>query len=322
MATKSKVGFFLCIVLFTGLLRAQGTEEQRKYVVNDTAAFRAFVLASDTIGGFGMRFHSEYTYSDIYLDTPDRWLYQNGFSLRFRRRMDHDTLVGYGLQLKSEMETAQSARMEIEDNELEVFAVRTATGWKPLTEVLKVLFTAIDSGEINTNNADYLEAKLQLQQWIRFKAEGVVAPFRQLGKEMQSRNLDAKAVATLEPVCGGTEHRLRCHIYIDPQQTSPALSHVTSYRRSLSDLPIWFSEHPELIWTMESSLDDAVFYALSGKNAGKEVHIFEYELENKYPVRSEGTPLINQFEAALKKHFSLTSHLDSKYRTCVEAFGL
>lgn len=321
METKNSTGFLLIVLLLTGLLRAQGTEEQRKYVVNDTAAFRAFVLASDTIGGFGMRFHSEYTYSDIYLDTPDRWLYQNGFSLRFRRRMDHDTLVGYGLQLKSEMETAQSARMEIEDNELAVFGVPTENGWIPLPEVLDVLFAAIDSGDPNVNDPAYSKALAQLQQWIRFKAGGVVAPFRQLGKEMQSRNQDAKAVATLEPVCGGTERRLRCHIFIDPQHTLGSLTGVTPYRRSLSELPVWFSEHPELIWTMESSLDDAVFYALSGTNAGKEVHIFEYELENKYPVRSEGTPLINQFEFALNKRFSLTPHLDSKYRTCVEAFA-
>lgn len=312
----------LFVLLLTHFSQAQGTEEQRKYVVKDTAVFRAFVLASDSIGGFGMQFHSEYSYSDLYLDTPDRWLYNNGFSLRFRRRMDADTLVGYGLQLKSEMETAQSVRMEIEDNELSIYGVPAKNGWIPLPEVLDALFAAIDSKHPDVTDPTYVNALAQLQEWIRFKADGVVAPFRQLGKEMHSRNHDATAVQTLLPVTGGTELRLRCHIFIDPDHTTGELSGVSHQRRAVSELPAWFLAHPTLIWTMESSLDDAVFYALTGEQAGKEIHIFEYELENKYPVRAAGTPLMNAFETALSKRFSLTPHLDSKYKTCVEAFGL
>ena len=322
MATRNNYWMLLFVLLLTGYSTAQGTEEQRKYVVGDTAVFRAFVLASDTIGGFGMHFHSEYSYSDLYLDTPERWLYNNGFSLRFRRRMDADTLVGYGLQLKSEMETAQSVRMEIEDNELAVFAVPTENGWIPLPEVLNVLFAAIDSKHPDVTDPAYVKALGQLQEWIRFKADGVVAPFRQLGKEMRARNYDATAIKTLIPVTGGTEQRLRCHIFIDQEHTSSELSVISQQRRAPSDLPTWFSEHPQLIWTMESSLDDAIFYALTGNEAGKQVRIFEYELENKYPVRAAGTPLMNKFETALSKRFSLTPHLDSKYRTSVEAFGL
>jgi hypothetical protein len=190
-----------------------------------------------------------------------------------------------------------------------------------LPEVLNVLFATIDAEHPNLADSTYKKALTYLERWIRFKAAGIVAPFQQLSKEMQARNTDKNELETLLPVVGGTEQRLRSHIFIDPKQTSSTLQQVGFFRQPEVVLPRWFQENASLIWVMESSLDAAVFYALSGEKAGESLRIMEYELENKYPVRLEGTPLMDAMETELQNRFGIQSHLDSKYKACVEAFG-
>jgi hypothetical protein len=307
----------LGLVTFVGL--AQGTEEQRKYGVPDPAAFSAFITASGTAGGFSTFHHSEYTYMDIYLDTPDERLFQHGLSLRFRKRFLNDTLVTYGLQLKSEMAADTAVRMEVEEPELDFYQVKTTDGWQPLTKILDVYFDALAQGPVDFHSPEIAEASVVLQEWIRFKAGGVVTPFQRL-LHLQLEGLDLKGVQSLRPVIGGVEKRLRSHIYSDPATTTAALKTVSPNILPESLRPKFFLEHPDYNWLLESSLDSAVFYPLFDSKIPSVV-IFEYETENKYVVPETGTQLLSQLEAELKGMFGLKPQRSSKYRRSMEEFG-
>ena len=312
--------FALVVVGFTTFASviAQGTEEQRKYGVPDPVAFSAFIKASGTAGGFSTFHHSEYTYMDIYLDTPDELLFQHGLSLRFRKRFLNDTLVTYGLQLKSEMASDTAVRMEVEEPELDFYQVKTAGGWKPLTEVLDVYFDALAQGPVDFNSQEIVEAFALLQEWIRFKAGGVVTPFQRL-LHLQLEGLDLKGVQSLKPVICGVEKRLRSHIYIDPKNAKAGEKSVPVNVIPESLRPKFFLEHPDYNWLLESSLDSAVFYPLF-ESKTPFVAIFEYETENKYFLPATGTLLLSQLEVELKSLFGLQPQSSSKYRTSMVGF--
>ena len=250
---------------------------------------------------------------DIYLDTPDRLLFRNGLSLRFRKRFLSDTVVTYGLQLKSEMTSDTAMRMEIEESELEFYKVKTSDRWQPLTEVLDVYFDALAKGPADFRSAEISDASALLQEWIRFKADGIVTPFRRL-LNLRIDGLDLAAIRSLKPVICGVEKRSRSHIYYDPATVSPQLKSITANRMEASLLPEFFRQHPDFNWLLESSLDSAVFYPLF-ESKKSSVTIFEYETENKYCVPATGTQLLSQFESELRKTFDLQSRSASKYRT-------
>ena len=312
--------FALAVVLsaFFASAMAQGTEEQRKYAVPDPAAFSAFITASGTAGGFSTFYHSEYTYMDIYLDTPDELLFQHGLSLRFRKRFLNDTLVTYGLQLKSEMASDTAVRMEVEEPELDFYQVKTTNGWQPLTEVLDVYFDALAQGPVDFRSPKIMEASAILQEWISFKAGGVITPFQRL-LHLQLGGLDLKGVQSLRPVICGVEKRLRSHIYDDPLNAKAVQKPVAANVIPESLRPQFFVEHPDYNWLLESSLDSAVFYPLFDSKTPS-VTIFEYETENKYVVPATGTQLLSQLEVELKEMFGLERQSSSKYRRSMMGF--
>ncbi|MES2556111.1 MAG: hypothetical protein V4604_08170 [Bacteroidota bacterium] len=302
---------------FTSTL-AQGTEEQRKYGIPDPAIFSAFITASGTAGGFSTFHHSEYTYMDIYLDTPDELLFQHGLSLRFRKRFLNDTLVTYGLQLKSEMASDTAVRMEVEEPELDFYQVKTPDGWQPLTEVLDVYFDALAQGPVDYQSPEIAKASALLQEWIRFKAGGVVTPFQRL-LHLKLAGLDLKGVQSLKPVICGVEKRQRSHIYSDPANATAGWKPVPANVLPESLRPKFFTEHPDYNWLLESSLDSAVFYPLFASKTPF-VAIFEYETENKYCVPATGTQLLSQLEVELRNRFGLQPQSSSKYRRSIEGF--
>lgn len=305
------------LLIFADLAVAQGTEEQRKYAITDTASFSAFICSSGQLGGFSMQNHSELTYLDLYLDTPDRLLLKNGLSLRFRKRMEGDSLIGYGFQLKNEMTSDTAIRMEVEETELDFYKVKTAEGWIPLTAVLDVFFDRIGSDQFKADTPEIQQAIQQLQSWIRFKSGSIVTPFQQL---QHLPGFDQQVIQTLRPVVCGKETRKRSHIYIDPSGTTTPLKNIPENRIPVSEQSDWFREHPDFNWILESSLDAAVFYPLFTAKT-PQVRIIEFETENKYFVPATGKALLDAFEKELAKRFLINSRTDSKYRTSMLQFG-
>lgn len=318
MVTK-RVYTFLTLVAFflAGQVMAQGTEEQRKYAIRDTTSFATFIQSSGQLGGFSMRNHSELRYLDLYLDTPDRLLLRNGLSLRFRKRMEGDSLIGYGFQLKSEMASDTAIRMEVEETELDFYKVKTEKGWIPLTAVLEVFFDGVGSDRFKADIPEMQQAIMQLQSWIRFKSGSIVTPFQRL---QHLPGFDQQIISTLVPVICGKETRKRSHIYIDPSNTTVPLKSIPANSIPVSERPEWFREHSGYNWVLESSLDLAVFYPLFQADLVK-VQILEYEVENKYVVPDTGKALLDAFEKELAKRFLITSRTDSKYRTSMLQFG-
>src|SRR5690606_37614925 len=83
--------------------------------------FNDFIQKSGEIDGFSTNNHSDLSYFDLYFDTPDFDLAEKGYSLRMRKREDGEGGFAYVFQLKSEMETADGVRMEVEETELDFY---------------------------------------------------------------------------------------------------------------------------------------------------------------------------------------------------------
>jgi hypothetical protein len=216
------------------------------------------------------------------------------------------------------MTTDTAVRMEVEEAELGFYNVKTSAGWQPLTEVLDVYFDALEKGPLDFRSAEMSNASAVLQEWIRFKAGGVVTPFRRL-LNLRLDGLDLTGVQSLRPVICGIEKRSRSHIYSDPATAVDPLKSIPANAMSASLLPDFFHRHPGYNWLLESSLDSAVFYPLFDSKTPS-VTIFEFETENKYRIPATGTQLLSQFELALKQLFGLQPRSASKYRTSMLAF--
>lgn len=298
------------------MLSAQGTEEQRKYFIKDEKALMNFINSSGQLDGFSIYNHSQYTYFDIYLDTPDFDLYKNGLSLRFRKRVFNDSTTTYGIQLKSEMETDTSIRMEVEEKELDFYRIKTNSGWLELPKVLDVIFLQVEQNQINLNSAELQQAISSIQKWIEFKAESTITPFQKLNHLV---GWDNKKTRTLKPVIVGSERRIRSHIYINPIHTSNELRTITKNNIIPSVLPEFFKKNTDCNWVLETSVDSAVFYSLY-ESKQKKAEIFEFEVENKYCIQETGTAIMNLLEKNLKSNFQMENQIDSKYRQSVKKF--
>ena len=123
-------------VFMTNLVFAQ-TEEQRKYVFDHLDEIENFIRSSDSTEKLSTFHHSKYEQYDIYLDSPDFLLLKNKMSLRFRKQISETRKrpVTYTFQLKSEMEHLNSARMEVEETELDFYLVKSPDGWIPTPNI-------------------------------------------------------------------------------------------------------------------------------------------------------------------------------------------
>lgn len=298
------------------MLWAQGTEEQRKYFIKDEKALMNFINSSGQLDGFSIYNHSQYTYFDIYLDTPDFDLYKSGLSLRFRKRVFNDSTITYGIQLKSEMETDTSIRMEVEEKELDFYRVKTNSGWLELPKLLDMLFLQVEKKQININSAEFQQAISSIQKWIEFKAESTITPFQKLS---HLNGWDTKKIKNLKPVIIGSERRIRSHIYINPINTTKELQAIVKNNIISSVLPEFFKKNADCNWVLETSVDSAVFYPLY-KSEQQKAEIYEFEVENKYCIQETGTAIMNKFEKKLKSNFQMDNQIDSKYRQSVKKF--
>lgn len=300
------------------MLLAQGTEEQRKYLIKDEKALLNFINSSGQLEGLSLFNHSQYTYFDLYLDTPDFDLYKNKLSLRFRKRVFSDTLVTYGLQLKSEMETFSSVRMEIEEKELGFYRVKTDKGWIELPKILDVIFSRIQNNNFDINSSEIQQALSSIQKWIQLNSESTISPFQKI-TFLKLTGLGPEKIATIKPVLVGSEKRIRSHIYIDPAKTIIELRNTPMNSLELSAVPDFFKKNNSFNWILETSVDSAVFYSLFKTNKSL-VEIVEFEVENKYFLPEKGTEIMNLFEKNLKSNFQMENLMDSKYRQSIKKF--
>jgi hypothetical protein len=314
MATKRFSIFFLFLFI-TGSCFCQ-FEEQRKYQLSKPDSVLKFIKSSGQLSGFSTYNHSEDTYFDLYLDTPDFSLAENHLSLRFRKRKFSSTLpASYGFQLKSEMENAGGLRMEVEETDLSIYRVQSDKGWIPLKSVLDIFFSQAEENTFLKDSPEIVQATQQLQSWIRMHAGGPVIPFQKIS-HLELKGLDAKSLQTLTPVMCGMVKRLRSHIFINPK-TSP-IKNIPQNPLLPDGLPYFFIEN-NYNWVLESSLDYASFYPLIEAKIPK-VELCELEVENKYAVKSTGTELMNIFEKGLKEKFGVTNGMDSKYLQSLKKF--
>jgi len=318
MAINKIFKILLFSFISSNMLLAQGTEEQRKYVIKDEKALLNFINSSGQLEGLSLYNHSQYTYFDLYLDTPDFDLYKNKLSLRFRKRVFNDSLVTYGLQLKSEMETVSSVRMEIEEAQLDFYRVKTDQGWIELPKILDIIFSRIQNNKIDISSKEMQYALSSIQKWIQLNAESTISPFQKIAF-LKLKGLEREKIATIRPVLFGSEKRIRSHIYIDPAKTIIELRNMPMNSLALSAVPDFFKKNNTFNWILETSVDSAVFYSLFKTNK-TQVEIFEFEVENKYFLHEKGTEIMNLFEKNLKSNFQMENLMDSKYRQSIKKF--
>jgi hypothetical protein len=263
-------------------------------------------------------YNAQYIYYDIYLDTPDFTLFKNQYSLRFRKRNFGAAGVTYSLQLKSEMDTGSSVRMEVDEPDLNLYKIKTAKGWITLTSALDVFFHQIETKSVDPQSAEIRNASANIQTWIAFKVGGTVAPFQKL-LHLNLPGLDSVKMKTLSPVLFGSETRKRSDVYIDTANTTAALKKTEMNHVVYSDKSSFLQHHPGYNWIMETSLDSAIFYPLVSTSVKRAV-VYEFEVENKYFIPETGSKIMDLFEAGLKKYFLCINEKDSKYCRSLKKF--
>lgn len=311
MDIKKIMPFFLLTLAAPLFFGSVGTEDQRKYAIEDVQALDSFIVNSGKAGDLCTHFEDAYRYYDIYLETPGYDLYKNRLSLRFRKRIFNTDLSTYSLQLKSEMDTGSSVRMEVEEAELEIYSVKTEDGWLALTSVLDLLFNQLENGAPDLQSENTQKAIRLLNGWFSLKTGTPVAPLQKLS-HLNLPGLDGENLKKLSPVLCGSDIRKRSHIYIDINNAPKNLADLPMNRSDYASTPVFFREHFEFNWVMESSLDNAVFYPLFESKI-KSVRISEYEVENKYPIRDKGSELMDLYEKWILGHFKSGKNTDSKY---------
>jgi hypothetical protein len=298
--------------------QAQSVETQRKYTTDQIQPLFDFILSSGQVNVFKTKYHARYVYSDLYLDTPESDLAANGLSLRFRKKNEGVDSVTYVFQLKTEMQSENGIRLEIDEPELDFYILTFENNEISLAELLDDLFEELTHGETRISTPKSQKIIETISNWIIFKAGAPIAPFQKLRFLFPALFTHDK-IATLSPVVYGVSKRFRSHIYVDSNDSNP-YGLIAGRMNGGSEIPTFFQEHSSFIWLMESSIDSAVFYPVR-KSVYPTITIVEYELENKFGVDSISTILMNDFEGELKSRFSLTNTLDSKYLQSVKTFG-
>jgi len=293
MVIKSSIT--IIFVTFSSLLLGQ-YENQKKYFIEKSAQFKERIVNSVKSEHLASYYHSTYTYSDVYLDTPGKILLKKGYSLRFRRREKEPGKIGYSFQLKSEMDSTSISRIEIDEPELYFYKVKTDK-WYNLTDVLDSIW----------DGSNHRQAVFILNKWIKFKAGSTINPFQAL---IAKNILNEEEIKMLIPVIKGVSTRYRSHIYMD---TSNTRLYNLGYNKISDDkMPVFFKTNREFNWMLETSFDLATFYTLEKEK--RKVNIVEFEVENKYYDESKIDFLINLLEVEILENYVFEAKLDSKYK--------
>ena len=305
------------LLVFIGFQAAgQGLETQKKYSFADKQDMKDFVASTAAMSNFKSHYHALNIYYDLYLETDKNDLYNMGFSLRFRKRIMHDSIVSYTFQLKDEMNVDKEVRMEIEEKELDFYSVKDGLKWTPLTTVLDTIFNFYNESTKEKDSAVFYHNLLLINSWINIKANGAIAPFQRL-RHVDSLTFNNRKIQSLRPVLIGKSARKRGHIFINQQYTQE--KKLPFNRKNINETPLFFQQNPTYNWLFESSLDDASFSTLNGQ---KTVNIKEYEVENKFNNEVKGRILLDEYEDVLINSLGLSVKYDSKFKQSMQSLQL
>ncbi len=314
------IKFLLTFLLFWQGIEsfAQGIETQRKYGFEQGTGFTTFIENGGEMNGFSLFHHSDLTYFDLYFDTPNFDLAEKGYSLRMRKK---ETDVGgfdYVFQLKSEMETTNGVRMEVEETELDFYYLFHKDLKIDLAQFLDLLFAKMQAIKATGTAIDYRPYLEELAQWIEFKAGAPLVPFQKL-HFLMSDLFSIEGIKKLRPVLIGQSIRMRSHIYLSAEKSLEKTGEILINKTIESETPEFFKTSPKACWLFESSLDESVFYPLF-PSSSKSVQLWEYEVENKFPSPEKSLDLMNEFETHIKAEYGIFSTLNSKYLQSILAF--
>lgn len=299
-------------IIFQVFMGYSQTENQRKYAINDAEEIQDFILSSGKTQKLSTHFHSKDSYYDLYIDTPDFLLKKERLSLRFRKRISGKKIT-YGFQLKSEMDSLNSVRMEVEETELDFYQVKSKGTWISLTEVLDTVFKHVEKRPNQKPSENVAHAFELIDNWIQFKAGGAIAPFQKL----LYLKVSLQEIQSLAPVTVGKTVRKRSHIYATSAQSE--MLELKKNRVKADKIPTFFKKNKDHNWLLESSLDQAIFYPLYPSKY-TQAQILEYEVENKYYLEDVGVNVLNVYEQQLRNKFGAESKLDSKYQQALQQF--
>lgn len=307
METKQLLNIVFLLITFSYFGQ---TEQQLKFSVSSPDEFRAHITSSPEIGKLKSLYHSKNNYSDIYLDTPNQLLLQNNLSLRFRKRIFDDTLntITYSMQLKNEMTSTSSIRMEIEEPELDFYYVMHEKNKVCLTTLLETIFNHYKNTPNQPLNKETNTAIALIEKWIFDKAEAPVSPFQKL-RTLPSINTNG--IKKLNLMTCGNSDRYRNHIYLDKENT--LLLGIPENKIKRDKLPTYFLENPNDNWLLETSFDRSTFYSMN-TNPIKKVELVEYEVEQKhYDIKASRT-IFELFKSEMNNKYIITPKIDSKYK--------
>lgn len=296
----------------------QGIETQRKYGFDEGSDFASFVRNGDELAGFSSYHHADLRYFDLYFDTPNFDLAEKGYSLRMRKKEAGEGGFAYVFQLKSEMETTNGVRMEVEETELDFYYLFHKDLRIDLAQFLDLLFGEMQNLKENGTIANYQLYLDELARWIEFKAGAPLVPFQKLHFLMPDL-FSIEGIKKLRPVLIGQSVRSRSHIYLSAENNLEKTGEILINKTIESQTPEFFKTNPKACWLFESSLDESIFYPLF-PSSSKSVQLWEYEVENKLPNPEKSLALMREFETHLKTKYGIFNTLNSKYLQSILAF--
>ena len=299
MGTKNLI---LGMVLsFTTVVYSQHDETQIKFQLANTENELDLSQQLNEIEGYQFTFGDTYKYYDIYLDTPEKNLYELGYSLRIRKRVKSESLHTYSMQLKSEATSTSSERVEVEEKELDFYRLIDSEG-----EII-YLVDLLDSifNSIGTNNDASKKLNL-LESWLMSSANSSITPFQYL-RHIDSENFSSESIASLTIQMVGASERKRGYVFVHKND----FKGPTTLGRSKKETPAFFQENKNLVWLMETSLDKSTFYSAY---SNEQVLLEEFEIELKHKDKVWGAEMLGAYQNLVKEKLDGTIIKDSKYR--------
>ncbi|WP_394147258.1 hypothetical protein [Shewanella atlantica] len=324
----------LQLVLTSSCVLAGSDEQQRKYDFDDYNAEVVELLTEGSyVSGLNVDVHSTYQYMDIYFDTKNQDLYNNGLSFRVRKRVYEDGDISWGVQLKSEMTESGETRMEVEidSEEVEDYRVKFRGDDVALTYVLNEVFVAVSHKLEGGDKLGIDDQLSEIESWAEDELDDAKrapgrSPFETLLNLSNGEEFVFKSLKGFAPIIAGRSERIRSHIYVDLTDTTDELINLAPSEKSAKKTPEYLQQE-HLIWTMEASYDNSQFIPLrKGEtgddgwcdDCGRRANIREYEVENKYSPSDSGTFILDIYENAIVD-MGAYSTLDSKYHQAASA---
>jgi len=294
MAIKKMV----CLaILFIGVLHLQAGNFEQQYKLKKTDAFQKILLTRDTLpDGSQFFLHHTYLYQDIYLDTPEKWMKKNGYTLRIRKQQLENEKQQYHLQLKSEMSGRNAIRMEIDEELDRYFFPEKDTLY--LSAIIDQLFKA-------PNDSIFMSNKKRCLEWISLKSKSPVRPFLKL-RHLLGEEAAEKLIHSLQIEFLGHSTRKRIHVYQNLNKD------LQANQKANSEIPEWFHKNTPYVWLAEASLDSSVFFRPC-ESGQKSVLIEELEIEKKYVPEEIGAEYLNRLYFILQKELKMVPETKSKY---------